>query len=245
MQKFPVSTFFACADSAHTANCMAWCRKKIQPLQKAPLAESRVLNSKCPRYGARVGGPKTCKKQHFYKFYSMSQSCNWKPILYKWYLMCIDLFKQLNAILISSTKYSVKLLKCFTFVWYVIPLVLVGAILLLCAHFQRVDYKKHQQNWRSYVPFMLLDIILDQWWLPVASSEALDLLHCMMRAVSYRCPATAIKMASKVGACFHHCFVCCRSSGCWGNTERVVAQWWHPVASRVALDMLHWVMHTS
>jgi hypothetical protein len=30
-----------------------------------------------------------------------------------------------------------------------------------------------------------------------------------------------------------------------GNTEGVVAQWQHPVASRVALDKLHWLMNTA
>ncbi len=37
-------------------------------------------------------------------------------------------------------------------------------------------------------------------------------------------------------------FVCCCLGGRWGNTGWVVARWWHPVASRVALDMLHWAM---
>jgi hypothetical protein len=26
---------------------------------------------------------------------------------------------------------------------------------------------------------------------------------------------------------------------------RILAQWWHPVASKVALDMLHWAMHLA
>ncbi len=46
---------------------------------------------------------------------------------------------------------------------------------------------------------MLSEQVLAQWWHPVASSEALDLLHRAMRAVSYRCIAMAIRMASKVG----------------------------------------------
>ncbi len=86
---------------------------------------------------------------------------------------------------------------------------------------------------------LLLAAILTQWWRPVASSEALDLLNWAMHAVMYRCIAMAIKMASKVGVCFCCCFVCCCPGGCWGNTEQVVAQWQHPVASGVALDMLH------
>ncbi len=62
-------------------------------------------------------------------------------------------------------------------------------------------------------------------------------------AVTYRRIAMAIKTASKVGAFLHPCFFCCCPGGRWGNTEQVVAQCWYPVASDIALDMLHWVMH--
>ncbi len=89
---------------------------------------------------------------------------------------------------------------------------------------------------------MLLDIILAQWQCPVAPSEALDLLHQEMCTVMYQRIAMAIKMASKAGVCFHCCFVCCCPGGLWGNTEQVVAQREHPVASGIALDMLHQAM---
>ena len=49
---------------------------------------------------------------------------------------------------------------------------------------------------RSHVQFMLSDIILARWRRPVASSEALDLLHWEMRAVTYRRIAMAIKTAT-------------------------------------------------
>ncbi len=49
---------------------------------------------------------------------------------------------------------------------------------------------------RSHVQFMLLDIILAQWRRLVASSEALDLLHWVMHAVTYRRIAMAIKTAT-------------------------------------------------
>jgi hypothetical protein len=64
-----------------------------------------------------------------------------------------------------------------------------------------------------------------------------------MHAVLYQRTATAIKMASFFGSFFCHLFVCCCPGGCWGDTEQVVARWQHLVASKVALDMLHWVMH--
>jgi hypothetical protein len=41
----------------------------------------------------------------------------------------------------------------------------------------------------SHVRFMLLDIILARWWRPVASSEALDLLHWATRAITNYVPA--------------------------------------------------------
>jgi hypothetical protein len=89
---------------------------------------------------------------------------------------------------------------------------------------------------------MLLDIIPTRWQHPVASSEALDLLHWRMCAVTHWRIAMATKTASKVSV-FVHCFLfaCCPGSR-WGNTEQVVVRWWRPAASKVALDMLHWAM---
>ncbi len=108
--------------------------------------------------------------------------------------------------------------------------------------FLRVDNEKLEKNQRSHVPFMLLEIILAQWWHPVASSEALDLLYWEMRMVTYRRIAMAIKTASKVGVFVDCCLFACCPGGCQGNTKQVVAQWQHPVASEVALNMLHWEM---
>ena len=70
---------------------------------------------------------------------------------------------------------------------------------------------------------MLLGIILAQWWRPVASREALDLLHQAMRAVTYRRIAIAIEMAIFAGV-FVDCYLyaCCPGSR-WGDTEQVVA----------------------
>ncbi len=42
----------------------------------------------------------------------------------------------------------------------------------------------------------------------------------------------------------HYCCFDCCPSGRWGNTERVVARWQHPVASGEALVMLHWAMRS-
>ncbi len=89
---------------------------------------------------------------------------------------------------------------------------------------------------------MLLDVILARWQHPVASSKALDLLHQAMHVVTYRCIAMAIEMASFVGVLVDFCLFACCPGGHWGNTEQVVARCRHPVASGVALDMLHWVM---
>ncbi len=89
---------------------------------------------------------------------------------------------------------------------------------------------------------MLSDIILARWLRPVASSKAPDLLHRAMHAVTYRRIAMAIKMASFVGVFVDCCLFACCPGGRLGDTEQVVARCRHPVASGVALDMLHWAM---
>jgi hypothetical protein len=87
------------------------------------------------------------------------------------------------------------------------------------AFFAKLSMKNIEQNRRWHVPFMLLERVLTQWWHPVASIEALDLLHRAMHAVSYRRIAMAIKTASKVGVLFDCCFLDCCPGGCWGNKE--------------------------
>jgi hypothetical protein len=67
--------------------------------------------------------------------------------------------------------------------------------------------KNIEKNFHSHVPFMLLNIILTQWWRPVASTNALDLLHRAMRAVTYQRIAKAIKTASKVGVFVDCCLL--------------------------------------
>ncbi len=89
---------------------------------------------------------------------------------------------------------------------------------------------------------MLSNIILAQWRHSVASSEALDLLHWAIHAVTYQHIAMAIKITSIVGVFFHHHLFACHLGNRWGNTEQVVDQWWNPGASRVALDLLHRAM---
>ncbi len=104
------------------------------------------------------------------------------------------------------------------------------------------DDENIKKKSRSYVQFILSDIILAQWQHPVASSKALDLLHQAMRTEVYRCTAADINMATFLGLFVDCCLFACCPGGRWGNTEQVVAQWRHPVASGVALDMLHWAM---
>ncbi len=65
---------------------------------------------------------------------------------------------------------------------------------------------------------MLSDIILAQWQRPVASSEALDLLHWAMHAVVYRRIAMAIKTATYLGVFVDCCLFACRPGRRRGNT---------------------------
>jgi hypothetical protein len=84
--------------------------------------------------------------------------------------------------------------------------------------------------------------ILARWRHLVASNKALNLLYRAMCAVTYRHIAMAIKTASFLGVFVACCLFACCPGGRWGNTERVVARCWRPVASRVALDMPHQAM---
>jgi hypothetical protein len=102
--------------------------------------------------------------------------------------------------------------------------------------------KKLKKKWHMRDQLHLLTAILAQWWCPVASTKALDLLHRTMCTVLYWGTPTAIKMASKVGVFVDCCLYACCSGGRWGDMEQLVTRWRHPVASRVALDMLHQAM---
>ncbi len=64
--------------------------------------------------------------------------------------------------------------------------------------------------------------ILAQWQLPVAYSEALDLLHQAMHVVMYRRITMAFKMAIFAGVFVDCCLYACCPGGRWGNREQVV-----------------------
>jgi hypothetical protein len=104
------------------------------------------------------------------------------------------------------------------------------------------DDENIKKKCHSHVQFMLSDIILAQWQRPVASSEALDLLHWAMRAVTYPRITMANKTATFLGVFVDCCLFACCLGGRWGDTEQVLAQWRLPGASSVALDLLHWAM---
>jgi hypothetical protein len=102
--------------------------------------------------------------------------------------------------------------------------------------------KKLENNQGRLDQLQLSAAILAQWRCLVASNKALNLLYWAMHAVLSRCTAAAIKVAGLLGTFFCPHFICCCPGGCWGNTEQVVAQCQHPVASGVALDMPHRAM---
>jgi hypothetical protein len=104
----------------------------------------------------------------------------------------------------------------------------------------KLTMKKLKKNQGRLDRLQLLAAILARWWQLVASNKALNLLYWAIRTVLYWRTAAAIKMASLFGSFFCCRFVCCCPGGCWGDTERVVAQWRRPVAYKVALDILHW-----
>jgi hypothetical protein len=80
-----------------------------------------------------------------------------------------------------------------------------------------LDDEKIKKKHCSHVRFMLSDIILAQWLRPVSSSEALDLLHWAMHAVTYRNIAMAIKTATFSGVFVDCCLFACCPGGRWDN----------------------------
>ena len=128
----------------------------------------------------------------------------------------------------------------FSSVWYVIPLLLLEANMSTGALFQ-------QWNWRNNrhwcVPLIISEWVLTRWWHLVAFMKTMNLLHGALHTLLYRCIAMAIETAIKVGTYYIVVlFAVNLAGGRRGNTERVVARWQRPVASGVALDMLHRVM---
>ncbi len=63
-----------------------------------------------------------------------------------------------------------------------------------------------------------------------------------MCAVTYRCIALAIDLATFLESFVDCCLFFCCPGGHWGNTELVVAQCWRPGACSVALDLLNQAM---
>ncbi len=139
------------------------------------------------------------------------------------------------------TNYILTFIKPFSFV-YVIPLLKTGFLASTRDLFLWCWQWNHKKNHRSHVRTMLLGIIITWWRCPVASSEALDLLHQAMCTVTYRRITRAIKMASFAGVFVDCCLYACCPGSRWGNTEQVVVRCRRPVASGVAVDMPHWAM---
>ncbi len=92
-----------------------------------------------------------------------------------------------SVMVIPPTNYISTFIKPFSFVWYIIPLLKTGFLVSTRDFFLWFWQWKHKKPHCSHVPTMLSSIILAQWQHPVASSEALDLLHWAMHAVMYRC----------------------------------------------------------
>jgi hypothetical protein len=102
--------------------------------------------------------------------------------------------------------------------------------------------KKLGKNQLLRDQFILLAAILARWWQPVASGVALVPLHWAMRLVLYRRTTTASETAGKYDAFSLFFRLHANPVVRRGNTVRILAQWWLPVASGVAMNSLHWAM---
>ncbi len=146
----------------------------------------------------------------------------------------------------SPTKYRIVFLNSFPFDWYVIPLLLLGALTTPCAPFQRVEDEKTRKNRRFFVrlPTIACNTRL------VASTSG---FHCSPAGPPLSGNARGIVPAHHHG---HQngqqvwCFLCCFFLACGpvvrrDDTERILARWRRPVASSEALDPLHRAMYAA
>ena len=149
-----------------------------------------------------------------------------------------QLLKRLDSILTTPTKYFDILFRCFSSVWYVIPLLLLGQLELF---FNDLTMK--------YTPKIRVRCV---WLMPIGVS-ACPMAMAMFSGFyeSHEPPpsgdALGIVPPHRNGhqngkQSRYHCFVCCRPGGCRGDTEWVVAQWRHLVTFMKALIMLHRAM---
>ncbi len=142
-----------------------------------------------------------------------------------------------------QTNYILTLIKPFSLVWYVIPLLKTGVLASTRNLFLRF------WQWKTSEKTGIAMSLLWYWPQPLPTGGIQWLLvkpwtssigRCAR--VTYRHIAMAIKTASFVGVFVDGClFACCPGSR-WGNMEQAVARWQHPVVSGVALDMPHWTM---
>ena len=136
------------------------------------------------------------------------------------------LLQRLNAILTTPTKYSDILCRCFSSVWCVTPLLLLGQLELF---FNDLTMKYTPEIGVGMSNWFLSERVLPRWQRLVAYMKAMDLLH---RAMHVIVPAHrhGHRNGQQSGHILHLRFVCYRPGGCQGNMEQVVARWRHLVA---------------
>ena len=131
--------------------------------------------------------------------------------------------------------HPIKLFRCFSSVWCVTPILLLGQLELFFKNLKM----KYPWNRGRHVWLMLLKQVLARLRCLVAFMKATNLLHRVMRAIE---PAhrDGHQNGQQSGYILHNRCVDCRPGGRQGDTKWVVARWRRSVASVEALVMLHW-----
>ncbi len=143
----------------------------------------------------------------------------------------------------SPTKYQIIFLNSFPFDWYVIPLLLLGALTSPCAPFQRVDNEITPKNQCFFVQLPTIACNTH----PVASTSV------------FRCsPGPPLlgdargilpvhhhghRNGQQVWCFFRSFFLACNLIVPRDEMEWILTRWQHPVASSDALDPLLWAMY--
>ncbi len=128
----------------------------------------------------------------------------------------------------SPTNYILTLVKPFSVAWYFIPLLKTGALASSHDLFYELTMKKLEKKTACSWPIATIG----RNTCPMAASSGFYKRSEPPQLSNTRGIVPAHHRShqndQQSWSIFCRCLVCCCPGGRWGDTERVVARWWHP-----------------
>ncbi len=140
----------------------------------------------------------------------------------------------------SPTKYQIVFLSSFPFDWYVIPLLLLGALTSPRAPFQQVDDEKTRKNRRFFVQLPTIACntcpVASNSGFPCSPGPPLLGNTCGIVPAHHH----GHQNGQQVWCFFRRFFLACDPVVCRDDMEQILTRWRRLVASSETLDPLHW-----